>query len=97
MFENLLEIPNLVDVKMLFIIPFHPHAQKEMQVYKIFHFELSTKLFLYLHKLVLIVACQDEIIDIDNNEKLDIAHDLCNIHAKINITPYKLDFFQKCI
>jgi hypothetical protein len=81
-FENLLEIPNLVDVKMLLIIPFHLHAQKEMQVSKIFHFKLLKKLFLYLHKLVLIVAHQDEIIDIDKNEKLDIAHDLCNIHVE---------------
>jgi hypothetical protein len=45
-----------------------------------------------LHKLVSIIAHQDETIDIDNNEKLDISH-LHNVHIKIDITPHKLDPF----
>jgi hypothetical protein len=67
-----------------------------MQVTKIFHFELSKKFFLDLQKLVLIIAHQDEIIDIDNNEKLDISH-LHNVHIKIRITPHKLDAFLENI
>ncbi len=96
-FENLLEISNLVDVKQtLCAIPFHFHAKEEMQVAKIFHFELSKKFFLYLQKLVLIIAHQDEIINVDDNEKSDIF-DLHNVHIKIHITPHKLDVFQKNI
>jgi hypothetical protein len=67
-----------------------------MQVTKIFHFKLSRKFFLDLQKLVLIIAHQDEIIDIDDNKKFDISH-LRNVHVKIRITPHKLDAFQKNI
>ncbi len=74
------------------MIPFQFHAQEEMQVFKIFHFKLLKKFFLHLHKLVSIIAHQDETIDIDNNEKLDISH-LHNVHIKIDITPHKLDPF----
>jgi hypothetical protein len=49
-----------------------------------------------LQKLVLIIAHQDEIIDIDDNEKFDISH-LRNVHTKIRITSYKLDVFQESI
>jgi hypothetical protein len=76
--------------------PFHFHAKEEMQVAKIFHFELSRKFFLYLQKLVLIIAHQNEIIDVDDNEKFDISH-LCNVHAKIHITPHKFNVFQESI
>jgi hypothetical protein len=87
----------LVDVKQtLCTIPFHFHAKEEMQVAKISHFELSRKFFLHLQKLVFIIAHQDEIIDVDNNEKFDISH-LRNVHAKIHITPHKLDVFQENI
>jgi hypothetical protein len=97
MLENLFEIPNLVDVnKMLFTIPLHLHAQEKMQVFKIFHFELLKKFFLHLHKLVSIIAHQNETIDIENNEKLNISF-LHNVHTKIDITPHKLDVFQECI
>jgi len=96
-FENLLEISNLVDVKQkLCTIPFHLHAKEEMQVAKIFHFELLRKFFLCLQKLILIIANQDEIIDVDDNEKFDIS-DLCNVHIKIRITLHKFDDFQKNI
>ncbi len=96
-FENLFEISNLVDVKpTLCTIPFHFHAKEEMQVSKIFHFKLSRKLFLYLQKLVLIIAHQHEIINVDDNEKFDISH-LRNIHTKIHITLHKLDTFQESI
>jgi hypothetical protein len=37
---------------------------------------------------------QDEIIDIEDNEKLDISH-LRNIHIKVHITPHKLDVFPE--
>ncbi len=67
-----------------------------MQVAKIFHFELSRKFFLHLQKLILNIAHQDEIIDVDDNEKFDIS-DLRKVHAKIRITPHKLDDFQKSI
>ncbi len=76
--------------------PFPLHAKEEMQVAKIFHFELSRKFFLYLQKLVLIIAHQDEIIHVDDNENFDISH-LRNVHAKIRITPHKLYVFQKNI
>jgi len=47
--ENLLETPNLVDVKKVSLkSPFHFHAQEEMQIAKIFHFKLSQKFFLHL-------------------------------------------------
>jgi hypothetical protein len=49
-----------------------------------------------LQKLVLIIAHQDEIIDIHDNEKFDISH-LHNVHAKIRSTPHKLDAFQESI
>ncbi len=95
--ENLLEIPNLVDVKkMLCMIPFHFHAKEEMQVAKIFHFELSIKFFFHFQKLILIIAHQDEIINIDENENFDIS-DLHNVHTKVHITPHKLDVFQESI
>jgi hypothetical protein len=67
-----------------------------MQVAKIFHFELLKKFFLYLQKLVFIIAHQNEVIDIDDNEKFDISH-LQNVHAKIRITPHKLNVFQENI
>jgi hypothetical protein len=57
---------------------------------------LSRKFFLHLQKLILIIAHQDEIINVDDNEKFDIS-DLRNIHAKVRITPHKLDAFQKNI
>jgi len=89
-FENLLEIPNLVHVrKTLCTIPLHFHAKEKMQIAKIFHFELSKKFFLHLQKLVLIITHQDEIIDVDNDEKFHIL-DLRNIH-----TSCKLDAFQE--
>jgi len=92
-FKILLEIPYLVDVKKtLCTIPFHFHAKEEMQVTKIFYFELSKKFFLHLQKLILIIAHQDEIIDVDNNEKFDISN-LRNIHVKVCNTPHKLDVF----
>jgi hypothetical protein len=96
-FENLLEIPNLVDVKKtLCTIPFHFHAKEKMQIAKIFHFELSRKFFLRLQKLVLIIAHQDEIINVDDDEKFDILH-LRNIHIKVRITSRKLDAFQESV
>ncbi len=96
-FKNLLEISNLVDVKQtLCTIPFHFHAKEKMQIAKIFHFVLSRKFFLHLQKLVLIITHQDEIIDVDDNEKFDISH-LRNVHTKIHITPHKLDAFQESI
>jgi hypothetical protein len=67
-----------------------------MQIAKIFHFELSRKFFLYLQKLIFIIAHQDEIIDIYDNEKFDISH-LRNVHVKIRITLHKLDDFQESI
>jgi hypothetical protein len=96
-FENFLEISNLVDVKQtLCTIPFHFHVKEEMQVAKIFHFKLSRRFFFYLRKFVLIIAHQDEIIDIHDNKKFDIFH-LRNLHTKIRITPHKLDVFQESI
>jgi hypothetical protein len=96
-FENLFEIPNLVDVKkMLCMIPFNFHAKEKIQIAKIFHFKLSKKFFLHLQKLILCIAHQDEIIDINNNEKFDIS-DLRNVHAKVRITPHKLDVFQELL
>jgi hypothetical protein len=59
-------------------------------------FELLKKFFLDLQKLVLTIAHQDEIINIDDNEKFDIFN-LHNVHAKIHITPHKLDVFQENI
>ncbi len=89
------EIPTLVDINNTsHMIPFHYHAKEEMQIVKIFHFELLRKLFLHLQKLVLIIAHQDQIIDINNNEKLHISH-LCNIHVEVCITPHKFDAFQE--
>jgi hypothetical protein len=70
--------------------------RKKCKIAKIFHFELSRKFFLHLQKLVLIVAHQAEIIDVDENEKFDISH-LCNVHTKIRITLHKLDAFQESI
>jgi hypothetical protein len=67
-----------------------------MQVAKIFHFKLARKFFLHLQKLVLIIAHQDLIIDVDDNEKFNISH-LRNIHTKIRIIPHKLDAFQESI
>jgi hypothetical protein len=96
-FENLLEIANLVDVKKtLCTIPFHFHAKEKMQITKIFHFKLSRKFFFHLQKLVLIIAHQDEIIDVDDNEKFHILH-LRNIHIKVRITSRKLDAFQESV
>jgi hypothetical protein len=96
-FENLLEIPNLADVmKTLCTILFNFHAKEEIQIPKIFHFKLLRKFFLHLQKLVLIIAHQDEIIHIDDNEKFDIS-DLRNVHAKVRITPPKLNVFQNNI
>ncbi len=70
MLKNLLEILNLVDVKKtLCTIPFHFHAKEEMQITKIFHFELLKKFFLHLQKLVFIIAHQDEIIDVNDKGK----------------------------
>jgi hypothetical protein len=65
-----------------------------MQIAKSFHFELSKKFFLDLQKFARIIAHQDEIIDVDDNEKFDISH-LRNVHAKIRITPHKLDAFTQ--
>ncbi len=97
MFENVLEIPNLVNVKkMLCTIPFHFHAKEEMQITKTFHFELSRKFFLHLQKLVLIIAHQDEIINVDDNEKLEISH-LRNTHIKVRINLHKFDALQESI
>ncbi len=67
-----------------------------MQITKIFPFELSKKFFLHLQKFILIITHQDEIINVNDNEKLDISH-LCNIHVKVRITPHNLDVFQKNI
>jgi hypothetical protein len=67
-----------------------------MQVAKIFHFEFSRKFFFHLQKLVFIIAHQDEIINIDDNEKFDISI-LRNVYAKICITLHKLDAFQENI
>jgi hypothetical protein len=60
------------------------------------HFELLKKLFFHLQKLVLIIAHQDEIININDNEKNFIS-DLRNMHAKVRITPHKLDAFQESV
>ncbi len=60
------------------------------------HFEFSRKFFFHLQKLVLIIAHQDEIIDIDDKEKFDIS-DLHNVYAKIHITPHKFNAFQESI
>ncbi len=96
-FKNFFEIPNLVDVKKtLSTVPFHFHAEEKMQIAKIFHFKLSRKFFLHLQKLVLIIAHQDEIIDVDDDEKFDIF-DLRNIHTKVRITSRKLDAFQESV
>jgi len=81
---------------MLCMIPFHFHAKEKMQIAKIFHFKFLIKFFVQSQKLVLIIAHQDEIIDIDNNEKFDISH-LHNIHTKVRITPHKFNVFQKII
>ncbi len=67
-----------------------------MQIAKIFHFELSRKFLLHLQKLVLIIAPQDEITDVDDDEKFDIF-DLRNIHTKVRITSRKLDVFQESV
>jgi hypothetical protein len=81
---------------MLCTIPFHFHAKEELQVAKVFHFKLSKKFFLHLQKFIFIIAHQDKIIDINDNEKFDIF-DLRNVHAKIRITPHKFDAFQESI
>jgi hypothetical protein len=94
--ENFFEMPNLADVKkMLCTIPFHFHAKEEMQIAKIFHFEFLKNFFLHFQKLVLIIAHQDEIINVDHNEKSEIF-DLCNIHVKVRIT-YKFNVLKKNI
>jgi hypothetical protein len=61
------------------IVPFHEPW--------IFHFLLVFKLF------PIIIAHQDEIIDVNNNEKIDIFN-LRNIHIKVHITFHKFDDFQ---
>jgi hypothetical protein len=76
------------------MIPFHFHAEEKMQIAKIFHIKFLRKFFLHLQKLVLIIAHQDKIIDVDDDEKFDIF-DLRNIHTKIRITSRKLDAFQE--
>jgi hypothetical protein len=75
------------------MIPFHLHAQEEMQISKVFHFKFLKKFFLHLHKLIIIIAHHDEIIVVDNNENFDISH-LCNIHVEVNIIPHKFKFFK---
>ncbi len=67
-----------------------------MQIAKIFHFELSRKFSLHLQKVVLIIADQDEIIDVDDDEKFHIL-DLRNIHTKVHIISRKLDAFQESV
>jgi hypothetical protein len=67
-----------------------------MQITQIFHFKFSRKFFLHLQKLVLIIAHQDEIIDVKDNEKFDISN-LHNLHAKVPIAAHKLNVFQKSI
>ncbi len=74
------------------MIPFHFHAEEKMQIAKIFHIKFLRKFFLHLQKLVLIIAHQDKIIDVDDDEKFHIF-DLRNIHTKIRITSRKLDAF----
>jgi hypothetical protein len=78
------------------MIPFNFHAEEEMQITKIFHFELLIKFFLHLQKLVLIITNEDEIIDIDDNEKFD-NFELRNVHANVRITLHKLHVFQESI
>jgi hypothetical protein len=96
-FENLFQIPNLVDVKkILCMIPFSFHAKEEMQIAKIFHFKFSRKFFLHLQKLILIITHQNKIINVHKNENFDISN-LCNIHIKVYITLHKLDVFQENI
>jgi hypothetical protein len=75
------------------MIPFHFHAKEEMQIAKIVHFEFSKKFFFHLQKFIFIIAHQNEIIDINDNEKFAISN-LCNIHIKIHITPQKFNVFQ---
>jgi hypothetical protein len=67
-----------------------------MSIAKTFHFELLRKFFLHLQKLILIITHQNEIIDIDDIEIFD-SPNLHNVHAKIRITPHKLDVFQEII
>jgi hypothetical protein len=93
-FENLLEISNLVDVNETCMIPFHFHVKEEMQIIKIFHFELSRKFFLHLQKLIFIIAKQNEIIDINDNENFDIFN-FYNVHTEIYVILHKLEVFKK--
>ncbi len=79
---------------MLCTIPFHFHVKEEMQITKIFHFKILRKSFLHLQKLVIIIAHQDEIIDVEDNENFDISN-LRNIHITIRITLHKLNGFQR--
>jgi hypothetical protein len=68
----------------MYTLLFHFHAKEEMQIVKIFHFKFLKKITFVVH--------ENEIINIDNNEKKIISN-LLNIHAKVCITPHKLNVF----
>lgn len=57
-------------------------------------YKLSKNFFFHLQKFIFIITHQNEIIDINDNEKFDI-YELCNIHIKIRITPQKFNVFQR--
>jgi hypothetical protein len=78
------------------MIPFPFRAREEIQIANIFHFEFSKKFFFHLQKLVLIIAHQDEIIDVDDYEKFNIF-DLLNTHAKVASLFTNSMFFKKSI
>ncbi len=57
-------------------------------------FQTFKKVLPSFEKLIFIIAHQYEIIDIEDSEKFDIS-DLRNVHAKVRITPHKLDVCKK--
>jgi hypothetical protein len=94
-FKNLLEIANLVDInKDVVHNPFPFPCQGRNANHQDLSFQIFKKVLLHLQKLVIIIAHQDEIIDVEDNEKFDISN-LRNIHITIHITFHKLNVFQR--
>ncbi len=75
--------------------PFPFPCQGRNVNYQDFSFQTFKKT-LHLQKLVFIIVHQNQIIDVNDNEKFDIF-DLCNIPVKVHITPHKLNVFKENI